>query len=69
METILFVAATLVVTSASAHAKDKSYPSGTFNPQKNYPGVVLQQGRTTSDSDRTTSKSDTSGTFNPRKRK
>jgi len=57
-----FVATLLVLTGAPADAKDKSLTSSTFNPQKNYSGVVLQQGRTNSDNDRPTS-----GSFGARK--
>jgi len=62
MATFSFVAMLLVLTGAPADAKDRSLTSGTFNPQKNYSGVVLQQGRTSFDSDRTTS-----GSFGTRK--
>jgi hypothetical protein len=62
MATLSFAATMLALTGAPANAKDKSSASGAFNPQKNYSGVVLQQGRTSSDSDRTTS-----GSFSARK--
>jgi len=62
MAALSFVAMLLALTGAPADAKDKFLTSGTFNPQKNYSGVVLQQGRTSFDSDRTTS-----GSFGTRK--
>src|SRR5207247_4815773 len=62
MAALSFVAMLLALTGAPADAKDKSLTSSTFNPQKNYSGVVLQQGRTSFDSDRTTS-----GSFGARK--
>jgi hypothetical protein len=65
MTTLSFVATMLILTAALGDAKDKSATSGPFNPQKNYSGIVLQQGRTTSDSDRTTSSSFSARKSNP----